>query len=281
MNRPKKEYEYEVIEELHKGKHIAKGDKYVPQCDRSNTRKKKNQLLEVLYCFVNGKKPSKTDLKIDMNDFTKALIITMMSMEATKKDSFMYRLNHGNYCEITVEQKLDFLRRVYRQLLNLTQVPGEDYLKDYYNHLDLPEGTNLEELYYNDMLELLDEKLSAIADDFYIDEYIKIIEKEIAEIVKCGIEDVYPFNIFGGLLYPKEFSTSTINDVFGCLKSNDVFSRPEFSLLDYDEKRQLLDILKDNISSCIDNWKETVSKVFQGKIEDSSLSIGEILSDSM
>lgn len=283
MSEKEKVTKNAILEELHREKYItiAGGDTdaFIPECDYSNATKDLNKTLENLYYFANGKTPNKTERDIELDDFTKALIVTIMSMEGTKRDSFVYCIRHRQFDKVTVEQKLDFLRRVYQQLIRLKEVPTEEYLKDYYQYRDLSENANYDELYRKDMIELLDEKLYAIVDDLYIADYVKIIENEVSGIINGVVETIYPYNLLGGLLYPKEYSANTMNDVFECLESNEVFSKPELSLLDYEEKKQLLDVLKDKISDCVDDWKEMVCKVFEGKIEDSSLLIEEILID--
>lgn len=285
MSENKKVTKNAILEELHREKYItiAGGDNdvFIPECDYSNATKDLNKTLENLYYFANGKTPNKTERDIELNDFTKALIVTIMSMEGTKRDSFLYCVRHKQFKKITVEQKIDFLRRVYQQLIKLKKVPSEEYLKEYYQYMELSENTNYEELYRSEMMELLEEKLYTIVDDFQIEEHVKTIENEVSAIINDVVETIYPYNLLGGLLYPKEYSTNTMNDVFECLESNDVFSSSELSLLDYEEKKQLLDILKDNVSDCVNNWKEMVVKVFESKTDDNSLLIEEILSENI
>ena len=280
-----------VLEEAHEKRHKAMNDAHIPHHDSKNSSRKAEPVLNSLRYIANNGKEVEAKQKIagrkkaehnyEKSDVTRAFVVAIMSMtDSNKMNSFFHLLKCREFEKITIAQKREVLRRIYKEIREANEVPSQKYIEDYYSYLEDLENTDYEELYRNEMIELLDERIGKIDDDLEVAEYREIIQKKIADIVKSGIEDVYTHNIIGGILYPTEYSVESTDDVFGVLQSKEVFTKSELSLLDYDEKKQLMNMLLDKIADCINEWKDMVNKVFEGKIKDSSLLIDEILDDS-
>ena len=80
----------------------------------------------------------------------------------------------------------------------------------------------------------------------------------------------------GGILFPLSYSDCD-EEVFGSLSWKDTFEKSKLSVIDYDEKHRLLDMLYKSISGCINDWRNTVNKVCDAKLVDSSVLIEDII----
>lgn len=281
-----------VIKEAYymKNPHLREKDK-IP--DLSNDNKRINELLESLYYCVNGTMPNDKEREFEYNIITKS-IVTALSLMDGHSGSFIYNLKNRKFDEITEEQKIEFLVLVYQHLLSefdkedswwRKNIPSQECLQDYFSYLDYPKGSDYSEVYLDFIKEELEKKFFEIKDDLDVSQYIKIKQKKTDDLIKSAIEDCFSTNILGGVLFPTEYIKpedrykEPMIDVFNVLQSKEVFDKPELSLLDYDEKIQLLDKLFDKISVDIYEWKETINKILKAKIEDSSLLIEEIIED--
>ncbi len=281
-----------VIKEAYymKNPHL-RGKDNIP--DLSNDTDRVNKFLENLYYFVNGKKPSKEERNFKYNGITKSIVTALVLAEGPQ-GSFVSRIKMRKFDEITEDQTLEFLSLVYQDIILeldkedswwIKHMPSQERLEEYYSYLDPPEDANYSKIYIDDIKDYLIEKFQNIADDLTIAQYAKNKREDTSKLIKCAIEEFYPTNILGGVLFPTEYiehadiPSEQNLDPFDFLRNKEVFSRSELSLLDYDEKKQLLDKLFDKISVDIDEWKDTIDKILKAKIEDSTLSVEEIIED--
>lgn len=273
-----------------KNPHLSGVDK---EPDLSNDTDRVNKFLENLYYFVNGNEPSKEERNFKYNGITKSIVTALVLTEGPQ-GSFVSRIKMRKFDEITEEQTLEFLSLVYQNIILeldkedswwIKHMPSQEYLEEYYSYLDLSKDTDYSKIYIDDIKEYLTEKFQNTADDLNIVEYAKNKREDTAKRIKGAIEEFYPTNILGGILFPTEYvehadTASDPNlDPFDFLRNKEVFSRPELSLLEYDEKKILLDKLFSKLSKDIDEWKKLINNVYYRKVKDPSLFLEDILGE--
>ena len=273
-----------------KNSHLSREDDKLP--DVSNEWKDVHKFTKNLYLFINGSLPSAGEYKLEYNGIVKSIAVVCSAMDG--KRGFIYKINNQKFDEITEEEKLEFLILVYQNILSTLEkedswwrsnIPSQEYLEDYFSYLDLPKGADYSDIYINDIKEHLEEKLLEFEEDLNVAQYSKATERKLNDLIKCAIDKYYHTDILGGILFPAKYIKPEDRDKepkldpFGELRSKDVFTSPELSLLGYDEKKRLLGILDDMVSGSVVKWREMMNTILEKKIEDSSLLIEEILND--
>lgn len=243
----------------------------------NNTLDKINPLLSNLYFFINGRKPTKKERDFKINEITKSVILALMTMDSGKENTFISKLLNERYDEITAENKLDYLHCIYKELINVNFTPSQKYLHDYYGYMQLSKDTDYAEMYKKHMQELLDKQFTEIEEDLLLEGYENKIMQEIDKMIKCAIGQFYIHNNAGGIVYPSEYTFSSANDIYQMLKTDDVYVENSLSLLDREEKRQLLDMLCNDVYEAVDKWKCTASKFLDEKIYDSTVTLEDII----
>lgn len=266
---------------------------YEKEPDTSNDNDRLNTFFTNLYFFVNGSLPSDHEYKFEYNGITKSISVVCAVLDG-HSGSFIYKINHQEYDKITEDEKLEFLILVYQNILSeldkedswwRKNMPSQEYLEDYFSYLDLPKGADYSDIYINDIKEYLEEKLLELEEDLNVVHYSKATERKMNDLIECAIDKYYHTDVLGGILFPAKYirpedrDKGPMLDPFCELRSKDVFTSPELSLLGYDEKNRLLDMLDDMISGSVVKWREMMNTILEKKIEDSSLSIEEILND--
>ena len=200
-----------------------------------------------------------------------------MTMASKRDTTFISKLSNEKYDKITAEDKLDYLHSVYQELTNIDITPSKKYLKDYYGHFPFTKDTDYAEMYKNEMQELLEEQLTVIKEELLLEDYENKIQEEITKTIKHAIGQFYIHNAAGGIIYPSEYTYSSANDIYQSLKAEDVYEKNSMSLLYNEEKRQLLDMLYNNVYEAVDNWKCITSKFLDEKIYDLTVTLEDIV----
>lgn len=218
--------------------------------DISNDNDRLNTFFTNLYFFVNGSLPSDHEYKFEYNGITKSISVVCAVLDG-HSGSFIYKINHQEYDKITEDEKLEFLILVYQNILSeldkedswwRKNMPSQEYLEDYFSYLDLPKDADYSDIYINDIKEYLEEKLLELEEDLNVVHYSKATERKMNDLIECAIDKYYHTDVLGGILFPAKYirpedrDKGPMLDPFGELRSKDVFTSPELSLLGYDEK---------------------------------------------
>lgn len=176
------------------------------------------EILDGLYCFINmikeppeGAKKRWIDtknLRLDVNEYTKCLILTLMTMNSNSPNTFIAKLRNKRFDDITESDKQEYLNAFIEELKEINPSCTFDFLYENFSaklieNGEDPNNINLLSREFHDQMRALIDKIF-IQHKFQTDihNYIEIILDDISKNIKNVVEKVFPNSKTSIFLFP-------------------------------------------------------------------------------
>lgn len=238
-----------------------------------------NNIKDPILCASNNRWIPKKDLKIEVNEVSKCIILALMKMDS-KKSSFISKIRNKKFDQITNEDKLMYLECVFHEIKNID--------------LPVPYIANRDERMSDDefrksISDFIDDLTWDIKFDINLQKNKNNFVKNVSHEMEEALREIFPAVHFENIPYPKVYKNSGININYNT--SNTKYSIDydkhyliylsklifeniginfnEFSSFPYDlsseEKEYIIDLLEKDVLASITYWKEKVKEAIYQK----------------
>lgn len=227
------------------------------------------KLLKGLYLTVNNVDTisSEENSTIEINVYTKSLILALMcNREQTEEEkinsidykSFLSKLRTRKINKITDKEKIEFLKRICKELLN--QNPPDDIKNNDWEE-------SIQKFYIHQIENI---KISAKERD---------IKNKYNEIISHFLKRFYKYNNGGSVVAPSNFVDNLFieNGIEKYLSVNIGNGNPWVELLDLDEREYLLTTLEERIVNLMKQWEQDVANALYEKQKDCNICINDLI----
>lgn len=228
------------------------------------------KLLKGLYLTVNNVDTisSEENSTIEINVYTKSLILALMcNREQTEEEekinsidykSFLSKLRTRKINKITDKEKIEFLKRICKELLN--QNPPDDIKNNDWEK-------SIQKFYIHQIENI---EISAKERD---------IKNKYNEIISHFLKGFYKYNNGGSAVAPSNFVDNLFieNSIEKYLSVNIGNGNPWVELLDLDEREYLLTTLEERIVNLMKQWEQDVANALYEKQKDCNICINDLI----
>ena len=271
----------------------------------SNFNKKFYEIIDGLYCYKhNIKKPIATfkinrkkwtepkpmiAYNIKINEFTKCIIIALMTMPSSSQDSFISKVRNHRFSEITYKDKLDYILAVKEELKNIKLSQLDSLITDHFvekfknENLDATDKELLDKEFKKEISKALDSMMFEFQSDRDIITREDELKDTVVKKVDSVIRELFPNYDIEELPYP----TCKAREETEQFKRMAESGHKEFNMmylfmsivenlnLEYEipdspteylssaEKEHLLDSLENELIETIENWKAKATEALQ------------------